>query len=442
MRKIALLTIPVLIFGLFSLSADEMEMMGPAVNSPVTAEVSGEATLTWGIDLETNATGFRSSYTSDLKITIVPEQSTNTGMMEDSDDLYAYIELNDFKWVANDADGVAVTKPGVVTKLIMGAFSIKTFSGPTVEVDYVDNQDADLADGTDEDEFPGADFDDVETVYEGLGLTLAYDFNPVVLSLGVVSEHDWTDAEEGDHDFSGENHAHDPDDGGKAIKVPKETKDDINDENAYAFIGTINLAIGENADLEAKVAYAHEYTAGGYENTDDIGVGAKATFNLGDITPHIAFDTAIPSGGAAIPWDVGGGVKWNLSADEKSSFSTDLMMYSPSVGDSKLYVAASLVEGEGDDGALEGMGATLTVGLNDAAGDSEWNARVKASYKVEGIKPYFELAFGSKDDAMTSFKAGLELTMIAHLTTTLQYASEDIGGTDQGEVTTALKISY
>ena len=208
------------------------------------------------------------------------------------------------------------------------------------------------------------------------------------------------------------------------MKCPADDKDDQNDENAYAFIGTINLDIGENADLEAKVAYAHEYTTGGYENNDDIGFGAKATFNLGDITPHIAFDTSIPSGGATIPWDVGGGVKWNLSADEKSSFSTNLMMFSPTAGDSKLYVSASLVEGEGDEGALEGMGATLAIGLNDAAGDSDWNARVTVSYKVEGIKPYFDVAFGSADDAKTSFKAGLELTMISHLTTTLQYATE------------------
>ena len=64
----------------------------------------------------------------------------------------------------------------------------------------------------------------------------------------------------------------------------------------------------------------------------------------------------------------------------------------------------------------------------------------KASYKVEGIKPYFDVSFGSADAAKTSFKAGLELTMISHLTTTLQYATEDIGGTDKGEVTTALKI--
>ena len=71
MRKIALLTIPLLVLGLFSVSADEMEMMGPEVNSPVKVEVSGNATLTWGIDLATNATGFRSAHENELKVTIV-----------------------------------------------------------------------------------------------------------------------------------------------------------------------------------------------------------------------------------------------------------------------------------------------------------------------------------------------------------------------------------
>ena len=436
MRKIALLAVPLLILGLVSVSADPMMAEGGP-----TATVSGNATLTWGIDLETNATGFTSAMENNFEVTIYPEQSADTGMM-DTGDLYAYIKLSDFKWVA-DKDASLTTPPGIEAKLIMGAFSIKTFSSPAVKVDYVDTVDGGDDNGDDkEDEFPGPDFEDVQTKYDGLGLTVAYDIDPVVLSLGVVSENDWTQDDPKEKDkLACHGHGND-DDPDVVVPCKEEDKDNQNDENAYAFIGTINLAIGENADLEAKVAYAHEYTAGGYKNNDDIGVGAKATFNLGDITPHIAFDTAIPSGGAAIPWDVGGGVKWNLSADEKSSFRTDLMMFSPSVGDSKLYVSASLVEGEGDEGALEGMGATLTVGLDDAAGASEWNARVKGSYKVEGIKPYFDLSFGSADTAKTSFKAGLELTMIAHLTTTLQYATKDIGGTDKGEVTTALKISY
>lgn len=444
MRKIALLTIPLLVFGLFSVSAEMM--LDP---TGVTVEVSGEATLMWGIDLDTNATGFTSTNKSDLKITIVPKQSTNTGMMDDSDDLYAYIELKDFKWEVTSADGSGkTTAPGVTAKLIMGAFSIKTFSSPDLAIDYVDPTDGDDDNGDDkEDEFPGSDFDDVESDYPGLGLEVSYDLDPVMLSLGVVSENDWIDDGPADKDKL-DCHIHDMTTG--AVTACKEDPtDNQNDENAYAFIGTVNLDIGEDADLTAKVSYAHEYTSGGIATPastlhDEIGIGAKANFNLGDITTHVAFDTAVPSDGATIPWDVGGGVKWNLSADEKSHVKTDMMMYSPAGGDSKLYVALSLVEGEGDDGALAGMGANLSVGLDDAAGDSNWNAKIGASYKVNDIKPYFDVSFGSADDATTKFKAGLALTMIKHLTTTIEYKSDGIGGTnpDPGQVTTALTIKY
>ena len=62
-----------------------------------------------------------------------------------------------------------------------------------MKVDYVDTVDGGDDNGDDkEDEFPGPDFDDVQTKYDGLGLTVAYDIDPVVLSLGVVSENDWT----------------------------------------------------------------------------------------------------------------------------------------------------------------------------------------------------------------------------------------------------------
>ena len=441
MRKIALLTMPLLVLGLFSLSAEMM--LDP---TGVSVEVSGEATLTWGIDLETNATGFTSASTSDLKVIVVPSQSTNSGMMADMDDLYAYIELKDFKWEVTSADGQGkTTAPGVTAKLFMGPFSIQTFSSPSVKVDYVDPTDGGDDNGDDkEDEFPGPDFDDVATSYAGAGLTLAYDLDPVMLSLGVVSENDWTESKEDDKDKA-DCHTHKDD--GSTVPCPGAQKDDLNDENAYAFIGTINLDIGADAELEAKVAYAHEYASGGIAtpastNHDEIGVGAKATFNLGDISPHIAFDTSVGSEGANLPFDVGGGVKWNISEDEKSYFKTDLMMYSPASGASKMYVAASLVEGEGDDGALEGMGATLTVGLDDAAGDSDWNARVKASYKVNDIKPYFDVSFGSAEGAKTAFSTGLELSMIKYLTAKIEYASKDVGGADQGDVTTALTIKY
>ena len=435
MRKIALLAVPLLILGLVSVSADPMMAEGGP-----TTKVSGDATLTWGIDLETNATGFKNEMTSNFEVTIYPKQSDDTGMM-DTDDLYAYIKLSDFKWVA-DKDAALTTAPGIEAKLIIGAFSITTYSKPVIDIDYVDPED---------DDDPGPDFLDIATEYTGSGgLTLGYKIDPVTLSLGVLSANDWELGEAPDKDKL-DCHTHNsdttddvadgtitackdaiPDDGGVG------NKDGNNDENAYAFIGIINLEIGDNANLEASVAYGHEY------DSKPIGIGAKATFDLGDIDPHIAFDGSIPEDGAGIPWDVGGGVKWNLSADEKSSFSTDLMMHAPAEGDSTVGISATLKEGDADEGALAGLGASLTVDLNDLTGEtSTWATTLDAHYKVEGIKPFFMVKFSNADEATTKFTAGLELSMIEHLTTTLQYKSDDItGGSDRGEVTAAIKIEY
>ena len=209
--------------------------------------------------------------------------------MEDSDDLYAYILLENFKWEVTSADHQGKTSaPSVTAKLIMGAFSIKTYSSPSVKVDYVDPTDKDKDDDKggikDEDEFPGKDFPDVETEYKGLGLTVSYDIDPVMLSLGVVSENDWTE-DKTDPEFKDVTacHTHGPNDKGENVlmKCKADDPNDQNDENAYAFIGMVNLDIGENAELEAKVAYAHEYVKGGYTMPDDIGIGAKATFKPG-----------------------------------------------------------------------------------------------------------------------------------------------------------------
>lgn len=457
MRKIALLTMPLLILGLFSLSAEMM--VDP---TGVSAKVSGDATLTWGIDLASNATGFKNEMTSNLEVTVIPKASTDTGMM-DTDDLYAYIKLKDFSWVANK-DGGKTTAPGVEAKLIMGAFSITTYSAPTIHVDFVDDKDDDKAD--DGPSYPGfgaPDFaPDVETTYKGSGgLTLGYTIDPVEFSVGVISGNDWeADKAEAKEKLDCHLHGDEPAttkvvEGPEHVYVPKDgckkavtdaggvgNKDGLNDENAYAFIGKVKLDVGDNATVNAAVAYGHEY------DSAPIGIGAKAEFKLSDddIVPHVAFDGQIPEDSdAGIPWDVGGGIKWNISDDDESSFSTELIMHAPASGDSTLAVAATLTEGDGDKGGLEGLGATLHVRLDGLTGDSStWTTNVKASYLVEGIKPFFDVGFSNAAGAKTSFEAGLELSMIDHLTTTLKYASKDISGDspDRGTVTAAVKIAY
>jgi hypothetical protein len=452
---------------------------GPAV------EVTGSSTLTFGMDLGTNATGFKNESAMDLKVTIIPEQTAernSEGKRDETDDLYAHIKLENFKWEVTSADHSGKTSaPAITTSLFMGPFSLKTFTAPTIHIDYVDDDDAEKkADGLTHPGLGYPDFSpDVDTTYKGSGgLTLGYEIDPVTLSLGVLSAQDWTDTvDDGSHDLDkmivlskcvdttdakGISH--------QTCEVAKAKKDpvnDQNDENAYAFIGKVGVDIGDSATLEFAVAYAHMYkdipeaelknigqiTKTGVGPRDEIGLGAKASFELldsdgdddNDLTTTIAFDGQIPSGDSNIPWDVGGGVKWDLSPDDESSMEAELIMHAPADGsESTLGVRVTLKEGDGNDGALEGLGAELSVRLDDLTGDdATWTTKVAGSYAVEGIKPFFMVNFSNAEKAKTAFEAGVELKVIDYLTTTLMYASKDItGGTDKGQVTAALKIEY
>ena len=431
MRKIALLTVPLVILGLVSLHAEEMDA-GPMVADSPKVELKGNSTLTFGIDLDTNATGFSNTVETDLKVTLIPKATSDSGM-DGMGDIYGWIELKDYKWEVTSADGSgATTAPSITTKLFVGPFSITTYNKPTIEIDYVDPKDDDDNDATDVDHGYGAGAD-------GGGLTLGYKLDPIDLSVGVISENDWKDDDESAAART-DCHVHDKD--GKISDCSVDQVDsDQNTKNAYAFLGKIGVDIGDSAHVEMAASYGHEY------DEKPIGIGAKATFDLNDtIHPHVAFDGEIPEGGASIPWDVGSGLKWDLSDDDKSYFETNLMMHIPQEGNSTLGISATLKEGDEDKGALESLGATLTVSLNDLTsqtGKNSWAADVAAHYKVSGIKPFFDVSFSDAKDAKTKFTAGLELSMVENLVTTIQYKSDDItGGTDRGDVTAALKISY
>lgn len=431
MRKIALLTVPLVILGLVSLHAEEMDA-GPMVADSPKVELKGNSTLTFGIDLDTNATGFSNTVETDLKVTLIPKATSNSGM-DGMGDIYGWIELKDYKWEVTSADGSgATTAPSITTKLFVGPFSITTYNKPTIEIDYVDPKDDDDGDATDVDHSYSAG--------DGGGLTLGYKLDPIDLSVGVISQNDWKN-DGTSVPARTDCHVHADDNTITDCPEPANDDSDQNTANAYAFLGKIGVDIGDSAHVEMAASYGHEY------DEKPIGIGAKATFDLNDtIHPHVAFDGEIPEGGASIPWDVGSGLKWDLSDDDKSYFETNLMMHIPQEGNSTLGISATLKEGDEDKGALESLGATLTVSLNDLTSqtnETTWATEVAAHYKVSGIKPFFDVEFSNAKDAKTAFKAGLELSMVENLVTTIQYESDDIlGGNDKGDVTAALKISY
>ena len=462
-----------------------------------TVELKGSSTLRFGMDLSTNATGFRNESDLDLKVIIIPKQTKThpDGDMMGTDDLYAQIELKDFKWEVTSADGQGkTTVPAITTTLSMGPFSLKTFNKPSIDIDYVDGNDAEKGpkfDPIDPDKDKDAevgykDFSpDVSTTYKGSGgLELGYEIDPVTLTLRVLSANDWAEETPKAHKLDSKIDLKNcvmtgPKVGGTptdthqtcdVVTVPKTDNNDQNDENAYAFLGKAKVLIGESANVEFAVAYAHNYKAIGPgelndndflnqdkvddtgQAVDDIGLGAQASFDLldsdgdgdNDLTTTIAFDGRIPSGADSIPWDVGGGVEWGLSADDESTMGANLMMHVPAAGaESSVSIMVTLKEGDGDKGALAGLGAELAVRLDGLTGDaSTWTTNIKAHYDVEGIKPFFAINFSSAEGATTAFKAGIELAVVDHLTTTLMYRSTDITGGKKGDVTAALKVSY
>jgi hypothetical protein len=440
-----------------------------------TVDVTGSSTLTFGINLGNNATGFTNSAEADVKVTLIGETSVASDTPANTDDLYAEIKLEKLKWEIGSAEGQGpTTAPEISTMLKMGAFSIQTYSAPKIVVDFVDDDDEDDADVT-----------DLKVEYKGSGgLKLGYDVEPVMLRLSVISKDDWKDDKdkctnqhshvvgkkdddknnetddihhchapvadteaEVDGAYADDNHIHGTSDDDKQVGWTrptrgKVTEDHANEDNAYAFLGEVHLDIGEKADLDAAVAYAHEYADGG----SAIGIGAKATFDLDNIDPYIAFDGSVPPDDSGIAWDVGGGVKWTLSTkDEESYFDAGLLMYAPAGKDSQLGVMVTLKEGDEDKGSLLGLGAEISVGLNNVTADaSDWSAKIAGHYKVEGIKPFFDVTFNSKEGSKLPFTAGLELSMLKHLTTTIQYMSTNVTGDkpDRGEVTAAIKIEY
>jgi hypothetical protein len=394
-------------------------------------QLEGSTSVTFGINLNTNATGFRNTTTADLRFTF-PERSTDR-KGDALGQISAEIALKDFQYVVDSDGGTNTTAPQIEAKVNVGeTFSIETFN--TVGIDYV-NKDAGGKTAID---LKGAG-----------GLEVGYQIAPVILKVGVISRGDWVDddppAAEITHDADGEH-----------VITPVMDTDDGNVANAYAFLGTFGLDVGDQDessdpdDIEIKFSYPHEYPAG----EDQIGIGAKAAFDLGDVEPSIMFDGQIPSGDEGIPWDVGAGLTWNLVG--KSSFAATMAMHIPAAGESTVGAKVTLIEKEernpdgtpkaGEDGGLQGLGATLAFSLIDLTSDSNtWDLKVEAFYWDPNgeIKPYFEVGIDSAGQKLP-FKAGLELQVIDLVTTTFEYASTDLIGddSDKGAVTVGMVVGY
>lgn len=139
--------------------------------------ISGSATLSWGIDLDTQATGFKNAATLSLTFPLLKKGTKSKGA---DGDVYGYIEFKDLEWkmVSTDFAAPAQTPTGSISaKLVFKPFELSVYNKPSLAI----NKAAMISDG--------------EIQYAGVGMygtALKYISDSLTASVKVLSDNDWT----------------------------------------------------------------------------------------------------------------------------------------------------------------------------------------------------------------------------------------------------------
>jgi len=389
MKKVTLLIVLMMMIALTTYAAE------------VVAKVTGEAKLTFGIDLETQLTGFKNENSGDVTFTLV-SGDTKKGAEED---VYGYIEVTgwgvtyDSDNNTGDDNGWAGVDEGDLTAKIIFPNGWVKISGTNSSLNYLnvvqdDDKDNDNAD-------KGLN----DSLTANGGLVLGLNFAPVAIEVGVFSQADWTA------------------------------------DNGYG------------VNIKATVDVAPIKIEGGFEvglNHSDtgMGAGAKISANIAPITVYAATDITIDT---ATVMEFGGG----LSLAVAGITLTGDVSYNESLDG--LDVRAKVDAG----GMVPNLGLSVTVELFNILGNTnaddtdtamEYAVIGALSYTTPQFKPYVNVRYGSythDDDHDTysylaadalKINIGVEMYLITNVTFTLDYNSDNIA-TNNGLVKFITKIA-
>jgi len=251
--------------------------------------ISGDASVIWGVDLESFATGFQNALNAKLQLDFKLETSTTHSGSEEGA-IYGEIQFDEIsiktKQINNVDDNDADLEMDIDLQYakIMGANWWVSVKGPDAAIDYenaMQNGIIGIAAAWD------GQMDSVSnTVANSGGFEAGFSVPDVVgLEVSLFSLTDWASA---------------------------------TDENAYGFKVSAALLAVEGLTFEAALNMGFLTDAGTTLN-DDLGVGAKAGYTLavGDISiaPEVAVDMrAVDAGGLDIA--IGNGLKVSLGGSE------------------------------------------------------------------------------------------------------------------------------
>ena len=385
-----------------------------AFGQMVEVTVDGDASLTWGVDLESNATGFQNAASGSIEFDIVSEASEEmTGMA-----VYGSIKLADFAATVNADDGLTVTAPSVTAELLLtDAISMAIYGAPGFELD---NAMGFLHIGADDD----TELNAVKGAVAGTtgGFSLTYDFGDMGSATVKAASH-------GDWDAAG------------AVTAEYDWDDDDDDattapvwaETTAAVTATSNLDNLYSAGLDVTLTPMDMLSVGlgvvyGDFNAADLGATATLALDPMDMLGVWAnLDGSMPNAGDFV-FDTSFGVDVTLDAAT--------LGVAGYYGDDDLEVAidAALL-------AVENLTLTAAFDLYTLiAASGPWAAEVALAYDLGGIKPYATVNLDS--DNVTGINAGVELTgQVPNTTFKIDWDTDDITN-DTGDVEASIAIAF
>jgi hypothetical protein len=459
-----------------------------AVDVALSAEVSGEASVTFGYDLDLEAGGFQNANSADLVITVVEEASVEKG----EGDVVGYIMIEDFSAELNDDDGASISAGSVTAKLMLGPVYIDII-GLGNAVDSASLGQGMTPDANDLWAFYG-DTVKADPAEEFAGIGIGMDLGVATVEVGVSSQWDWVPdngtvgtvklVDAGYTLGTGEAFLTGDATTGGVVSVPA-TAAPANVDGNYNFYVALGVTAVESLDLD--VEFNYEMATEIFQ----VGVATGYTLPMDDnsVVVKAGLDYHVNDAFTAIEVGVGAGFQFSgdsLSDVEYFGWSEDdELEINPGInlgfgmtivdGDFDAFgagvipelksTAGSLVLTAYDADLVEGIDIVAYVGLyellfaaesggTDIVGDTTYNRLnygLRASADLDVVSPYAEI-WGSPepgedsvffgDDATMFLKLGADFSVIENTTFTLAYESRDLVAENKGKVSFTTKIAY
>lgn len=416
MKKTALLIMFMIIFTLTSFAQ-------------IDVTVEGSAEMTIGINLDDQfdegdadavATGITNSTSSTISFSLVSGDSEKGGEA----DVSGYIKIGGWSAEADSDDGeTIVVDAGSVTAQI-------NFPGGWVSITGANNTSLNYVTIVE-----GEDNEGVETeLGNSGGFTIGLDVAPAAIEIGVFSQNDWTNDDDTGEDTAGY-WSHNDENGELTdphIYIPAVAgaadTDDSNATNAYGVSAKVVLSVDP---VTVEVAAVMGLT---YPETENIGVGAKISADIAPLSIYAATDIQVQTD--ATLFEAGAGVSADIV--DGLSASLDLSFNDVATVGDDLDMKIAITE-DGAGGIVPGLGAGLTVCLNNLMNELGWSIDVTLDYTTDMIKPYAGFYIDSAE--LKKLNIGAEIYAIEMVTFIVDYNTDDLDNSS-GIIKLITKISY